>query len=153
MPAYTPKLFWRKERTTGYCRPSLKVTVLGMLFIKKQRRTSTTLYRYLHACNSDDTKLAKELRDIFAAADIVLSRAGANAISEFLALNKPMLLIPLSKKASRGDQKSSAIFTWEKGTGVIRFIGVSFFWAHDAATSNIAASANSLFMAFSSPYL
>lgn len=35
------------------------------LFIKKQRRTSTTLYRYLHACNSDDTKLAKELRDIF----------------------------------------------------------------------------------------
>ena len=46
----------------------------------------------------------KELRDLFAAADIVLSRAGANAISEFLALNKPMLLIPLSKKASRGDQ-------------------------------------------------
>ena len=46
----------------------------------------------------------KELRDIFAATDIVLSRAGANAISEFLALNKPMLLIPLSKKASRGDQ-------------------------------------------------
>lgn len=46
----------------------------------------------------------KELRDIFAASDIVLSRAGSNAISEFLALNKPMLLIPLSKKASRGDQ-------------------------------------------------
>lgn len=46
----------------------------------------------------------KELRDIFAASDIVLSRAGANAISEFLALNKPMLLIPLSKRASRGDQ-------------------------------------------------
>ncbi|MBO5560745.1 MAG: undecaprenyldiphospho-muramoylpentapeptide beta-N-acetylglucosaminyltransferase [Firmicutes bacterium] len=46
----------------------------------------------------------KELRDLFAASDIVLSRAGSNAISEFLALNKPMLLVPLSRKASRGDQ-------------------------------------------------
>ncbi len=46
----------------------------------------------------------KELRDLLAASDIVLSRAGSNAISEFLALNKPMLLVPLSKKASRGDQ-------------------------------------------------
>ncbi len=46
----------------------------------------------------------KELRDIMAAADVVLSRSGSNAISEFLALNKPMLLVPLSKKASRGDQ-------------------------------------------------
>ncbi len=46
----------------------------------------------------------KELRDVFAAADIVISRAGANAICELLALRKPNLLIPLSAKASRGDQ-------------------------------------------------
>lgn len=46
----------------------------------------------------------KKLENIFAAADIVLSRAGANAIFELLALNKPNLLIPLSKKSSRGDQ-------------------------------------------------
>lgn len=37
-------------------------------------------------------------------ADIVISRAGANAICELLALRKPNLLIPLSAKASRGDQ-------------------------------------------------
>ena len=37
-------------------------------------------------------------------ADIVVSRAGANAICELLALKKPNLLIPLSKAASRGDQ-------------------------------------------------
>ena len=37
-------------------------------------------------------------------ADIVISRAGANAICELLALKKPNLLIPLSAKASRGDQ-------------------------------------------------
>ena len=45
-----------------------------------------------------------ELCDIFALADIVISRAGANAICELLALCKPNLLIPLSKHASRGDQ-------------------------------------------------
>ncbi|CDI49881.1 undecaprenyldiphospho-muramoylpentapeptidebeta-N-acetylglucosaminyltransferase [Clostridium tetani 12124569] len=38
------------------------------------------------------------------ASNIVISRAGANAIFELLALAKPNLLIPLSKKASRGDQ-------------------------------------------------
>ncbi|MGN1318816.1 MAG: undecaprenyldiphospho-muramoylpentapeptide beta-N-acetylglucosaminyltransferase [Lachnospirales bacterium] len=48
--------------------------------------------------------VSDELPDIFAATDFVVSRAGSNAICEFLALNMPMLLIPLSKKASRGDQ-------------------------------------------------
>lgn len=46
----------------------------------------------------------KELRDLFAMCDIVISRAGANAICELLALKKPNLLIPLSANASRGDQ-------------------------------------------------
>ena len=44
------------------------------------------------------------LNDLLAAADIIVSRAGSNSISEFLALKKPHLLIPLSAKASRGDQ-------------------------------------------------
>lgn len=44
------------------------------------------------------------LKDIFAAADVIISRAGSNSISEFLALKKPSLLIPLSTNASRGDQ-------------------------------------------------
>lgn len=46
----------------------------------------------------------RELKDLFALADIVISRAGANSICEFLALRKPSLLIPLSAAASRGDQ-------------------------------------------------
>ena len=45
-----------------------------------------------------------ELADLFALADIVISRAGANAICEISALKKPNLLIPLSARASRGDQ-------------------------------------------------
>ena len=48
--------------------------------------------------------IKNELRDIFALADIVISRAGANAICELVALRKPNLLIPLSANASRGDQ-------------------------------------------------
>lgn len=48
--------------------------------------------------------VSTELSDIFAMADIVLSRAGANAICEILALKKPNILVPLSAAASRGDQ-------------------------------------------------
>ncbi len=46
----------------------------------------------------------KELPDLFALADIVISRAGANAIFEILALKKPNILIPLPTGSSRGDQ-------------------------------------------------
>lgn len=45
-----------------------------------------------------------ELKDLFAMADIVISRAGANAICELLALKKPNILIPLPAASSRGDQ-------------------------------------------------
>lgn len=48
--------------------------------------------------------LDANLPDALAACDVVLSRAGANAIGEFLALRKPMLLVPYPKGASRGDQ-------------------------------------------------
>lgn len=46
----------------------------------------------------------EELPDLMTAADYIISRAGSNSIFEFLALKKPTLLIPLSRKASRGDQ-------------------------------------------------
>ena len=49
-----------------------------------------------------------EMKDLFAYSDIVVSRAGANAICEFLALHKPNLLIPLPASASRGDQLLNA---------------------------------------------
>ncbi|MDD6212257.1 MAG: undecaprenyldiphospho-muramoylpentapeptide beta-N-acetylglucosaminyltransferase [Clostridiales bacterium] len=48
--------------------------------------------------------VSQPLKDLFAMADVVISRAGANAICELLALRKPNILIPLSAAASRGDQ-------------------------------------------------
>jgi UDP-N-acetylglucosamine--N-acetylmuramyl-(pentapeptide) pyrophosphoryl-undecaprenol N-acetylglucosamine transferase len=48
--------------------------------------------------------IKQELASLLALADVVVSRAGANAICELLALRKPSVLIPLSLEASRGDQ-------------------------------------------------
>ena len=50
----------------------------------------------------------KELADIMAAADLVISRAGANAICELVALGIPNILIPLPAASSRGDQVLNA---------------------------------------------
>lgn len=56
-----------------------------------------------------------ELADLYAAADIMLSRAGATAVFEILALALPALLVPLSKASSRGDQVLNAQFFLEQG--------------------------------------
>lgn len=55
------------------------------------------------------------LNDIFAAADLALSRSGANAIFEFLALRLPALLVPLPLSASRGDQILNADYFKKRG--------------------------------------
>ncbi|UDK96926.1 undecaprenyldiphospho-muramoylpentapeptide beta-N-acetylglucosaminyltransferase [Lysinibacillus sphaericus] len=75
-------------------------------------------FQVIHLCgkgNKDDSLesmkgykqfdyVTTELPDLLHAADFVVSRAGSNSIFEFLALHKPMLLIPLSAQKSRGDQ-------------------------------------------------
>lgn len=75
-------------------------------------------YQIIHLCGKGnlDEKLnglagyvqfeysKNELSDLLAAADLVISRAGANAICELLALRKPNILIPLPQGSSRGDQ-------------------------------------------------
>ncbi len=61
----------------------------------------------------------QELSDMFALADIVISRAGANSICELLALHKPNILIPLSANASRGDQILNAHSFEQQGFSMI----------------------------------
>ena len=63
--------------------------------------------------------IKQELKDLFALTDIVISRAGANAICELLALRKPNLLIPLSANASRGDQILNARSFERQGFSVV----------------------------------
>ncbi len=90
-------------------------------------------YQVLHLCgkgNLDETLkntkgyaqfeyANKELSDMFALADIVISRAGANAICELLALRKPNILIPLSANASRGDQILNAHSFERQGFSIV----------------------------------
>lgn len=63
--------------------------------------------------------IKQELADLFALADVVVSRAGANAICELLELRKPNLLIPLSAAASRGDQILNAASFQKQGFSVV----------------------------------
>ena len=90
-------------------------------------------FQVIHLCGKDkiDTSLKDlkgyvqfeyiqdELKDLFALADIVISRAGANAICELLALHKPNLLIPLSANASRGDQILNARSFERQGYSIV----------------------------------
>lgn len=63
--------------------------------------------------------LKAELKDIFAMADVVISRAGANAICEILALKKPNILIPLPAASSRGDQILNAKSFEDQGYSIV----------------------------------
>ncbi len=79
-------------------------------------------YQIIHICGKGnlDNKLlpragycqyeyiSEELPDVLAAADLAVSRAGSNVIFELLAVRIPMLLIPLTKQVSRGDQLLNA---------------------------------------------
>ena len=57
--------------------------------------------------------------DVIAAADFVVSRAGANALYEWLALGKPHLLVPLPRSASRGDQIENAEYARKRGLSLV----------------------------------
>lgn len=90
-------------------------------------------FQVVHICGKDkvdnlllNTKgykqfeyLKSELKDVFAMADVVISRAGANAICELLALKKPNLLIPLSAHSSRGDQILNAESFEKQGFSIV----------------------------------
>ena len=86
--------------------------------VRRQLPTILQTYDVIHLCGKGKLDpslnqqsgyrqyeyISKELPDILALSDLVISRAGANAICELLALKKLNILIPLSASASRGDQ-------------------------------------------------
>lgn len=110
---------------------------LGSKVINDAVRNSINIlllkYNIIHICGKKnlDEKLKnkvgyaqfeyvdKELPHFLAAADIVLSRAGANVLFELLALKKPNILIPLSAKSSRGDQILNAASFEKSGYSMV----------------------------------
>lgn len=80
---------------------------------------------------------AENIEDFYATADIVISRAGSGAINELLALSKPMLLIPLPKGNSRGDQIENAKLFEKKGFAEV-------LQAKDCDLKNIQKKLNNL---------
>lgn len=119
------------------CRPILMV-MGGSLGAKKINETVRGAlpqllenYQIVHLCGKGNLEPSLEVRgykqfeyihdelpDILSATDIVITRGGSNAIFEFLALNIPMLIIPLSRQQSRGDQILNAKSFTEKGYAV-----------------------------------
>ncbi|MCL2378444.1 MAG: undecaprenyldiphospho-muramoylpentapeptide beta-N-acetylglucosaminyltransferase [Defluviitaleaceae bacterium] len=91
----------------------------------------TKIFRVIHLCGKGNLSgitlpdyaefeyMQAGLADLFALADVVISRAGANTLFELLALRKPNLLIPLTKEASRGDQILNAESFARRGFSVI----------------------------------
>lgn len=101
--------------------------------IREHLEQLTKQFQIIHICGKDkiDTNLNQmlgykqleyaneELADYFAAANFVISRSGANSLYEILALNKAHILIPLSAKASRGDQIQNARYFQEQGISIV----------------------------------
>lgn len=97
--------------------------------IREALKELTSTYQVVHLCGKGqiDKRLInipgyrqfeyvnEELPDILAETDTIVTRGGSNAIFEFLALKIPMLIIPLSKKQSRGDQILNAEAFTKKG--------------------------------------
>lgn len=96
--------------------------------VRENLHTLLEQYQIIHICGAGNIDeewkmkgyrqyeyIQEELKDIFAISDYVISRAGANAIFEFLALQIPMLLIPLPLSVSRGDQIENAKSFVESG--------------------------------------
>lgn len=83
-------------------------------------------YNILHICGKGNTvysslygykqlEFAEDMGEVYACADYAVSRCGANAASELIALKIPTLFIPLENGASRGDQVDNAKYFSERG--------------------------------------
>lgn len=100
---------------------TINSTVFGTL------GTLTQKYNVLHIVGKNNLKpqvkmqnyvqveYINNVEDAFDFADVVITRGGANVLFELLAIKKPMLIIPLGKQESRGDQILNANYFKEKG--------------------------------------
>lgn len=83
-------------------------------------------YNILHICGKGNAvysslygykqlESTNDMGEVYACADYAVSRCGANAANELIALRIPTLFIPLENGASRGDQVDNALYFYERG--------------------------------------
>ena len=89
-------------------------------------------YNIIHICGKNNAKnyksfgnynvleFSNEMSALYSRCDLVIGRAGAGVIFESLYSNKPLLLIPLENKSSRGDQVQNSQYF--KTRGVVEMI-------------------------------
>ncbi len=93
--------------------------------VRKHLKTLTERYVILHVCgkgnivksnleNYRQFEFIKDMGVAYAASDVIVSRAGAGAVFEILALKKPALFIPLEGQ-TRGDQLQNAEYFAKRG--------------------------------------
>ncbi|NQT58552.1 MAG: undecaprenyldiphospho-muramoylpentapeptide beta-N-acetylglucosaminyltransferase [Bacteroidetes bacterium] len=88
-------------------------------FIVIHQTGSNWTFEFEHKNYKSYRYIDEHYADIAAAADVVISRAGAGAIWEFALIGKPMILIPKGSDSSRGDQVRNADFFEKKGAAVV----------------------------------
>ncbi len=103
------------------------------LIVREALSALTQAFDVLHVCGAGKVDpsylgtagyeqrdfVGKEWGDILAAADLVVSRSGANSLHELLILRKPNLLVPLPASASRGDQIENAAYAETAGFSMV----------------------------------
>ena len=73
--------------------------------VMKMKDSSYMPFAFIHS----------EMPSVLQAADLVLSRSGANSLWECVVCEKPMVLIPLCGSGTRGDQVDNARYVEERG--------------------------------------
>ena len=88
----------------------------NVIHIVGKNKANKKLPTYPNYCQIE---YCHDIQNLFAITDLVVSRAGSNAICEFLALKKPMLLVPLPLTASRGDQIDNAKYFQKQNLALV----------------------------------
>ena len=122
-----------------------KYNIIHLVGKNKGRKINSPHYFQMEFCSN--------IEHLFSTADVIVSRAGSNAICELLYLKKPMLLIPLPKsKSSRGDQVDNAKYFEEKGLARVLYQenlspatlekNIDYLFSHKTKISNIYSNGN-----------
>lgn len=117
--------------------------------VRENLFTLSQKYDILHVCgkgnlvqsnvkNYVQKEFENDMGAAYAAADLVISRAGSNTLFEILALKKRALVVPLANKRSRGDQIENAAYF--ESRGLLHVLPERGLAEKDALTDAISAA-------------